>query len=150
MPRMAWGSAWTDTGRVFTREDGALLRPGWIRQRFGAVISRERLPPIRFHDLRHAGNHSVAAGQPPEGDIRDPRHATVAFTMDTYTEIAVELVDFAAAGLGCLHSAPYRKQHSRLTGRTSAREGLAVLDPEQTGDPGGLPASIQHYLAAFP
>jgi hypothetical protein len=25
--RMAWGSAWTDTGRVFTREDGTPLRP---------------------------------------------------------------------------------------------------------------------------
>jgi integrase len=26
--RLAWGSAWTDSGRVFTREDGTALRPG--------------------------------------------------------------------------------------------------------------------------
>jgi integrase len=51
--RLAWGSAWTDSGRVFTREDGTPLRPGWISQRFGALIARAALPPIRFHDLRH-------------------------------------------------------------------------------------------------
>jgi hypothetical protein len=25
--RLAWGPAWTDTGRVFTREDGTDLHP---------------------------------------------------------------------------------------------------------------------------
>jgi integrase len=51
--RMAWGPAWTDTGRVFTREDGPPLRPGWISQRFRTAIGRDQLPPIRLHDLRH-------------------------------------------------------------------------------------------------
>jgi integrase len=42
--RMAWGSAWTDTGRVFTREDGTPLRPGWISVRFGTLTKRAGLP----------------------------------------------------------------------------------------------------------
>jgi hypothetical protein len=42
---MAWGSAWTDTGRVFTREDGTPLRPGWISVRFGTLAARAGLPP---------------------------------------------------------------------------------------------------------
>ena len=31
--RLAWGAAWTDSGRVFTREDGTPLRPEWISTR---------------------------------------------------------------------------------------------------------------------
>ena len=59
------GSAWTDSGRVFTREDGTPLRPGWISERFGALIARADLPPIRFHDLRHGtATMLLAAGQP--------------------------------------------------------------------------------------
>jgi integrase len=68
--RLAWGPAWTDSGRVFTREDGTPLRPGWISQRFGAIISREKLPPIRFHDLRHGAASMLLATQ---GHLRDPR-----------------------------------------------------------------------------
>jgi integrase len=51
--RLAWGLAWTDTGRVLTREDGMPLLPGWISQRFTALAGRAKLPPIRLHDLRH-------------------------------------------------------------------------------------------------
>jgi integrase len=101
--RLAWGPAWTDSGRVFSREDGAPLRPSWISQRFGAVIAREKLPPVRFHDLRHgAASMLLAAGQSPKVISEILGHATVAFTMDTYTEVAEELADAAAAAL-----APY-------------------------------------------
>jgi hypothetical protein len=27
--RLAWSEAWTDCGRVYTRENGMALRPGW-------------------------------------------------------------------------------------------------------------------------
>lgn len=98
--RLAWGPAWTDTGRVFTREDGKPLRPGWISQRFGAIIARENLPPVRLHDLRHgAASMLLAAGQPPKVISEILGHATVAFTMDVYTEVADELADAAAAAI---------------------------------------------------
>ncbi len=98
--RLAWGPAWADSGRVFTREDGTPLRPGWISQRFGAVVTRGNLPPIRFHDLRHgAASMLLAAGQPPKVISEILGHATVAFTMDTYTEVADELADAAAAAI---------------------------------------------------
>ena len=51
--RMAWGAAWTDSGLVFTREDGAPLRPGHISEHFAVLVRKAGLPPIRFHDLRH-------------------------------------------------------------------------------------------------
>ena len=51
--RMRWAGVWTDTGRVFTREDGTPLRPAGVSQKFRSLIARMGLPPIRFHDLRH-------------------------------------------------------------------------------------------------
>jgi integrase len=98
--RLAWGSAWTDSGRVFTREDGTPLRPGWISVRFGALAKRRGLPPVRFHDLRHGtASMLLAAGQPAKVISEMLGHATVAFTMDVYTEVAEELADAAAAAL---------------------------------------------------
>jgi integrase len=114
--RMAWGPAWTDTGRVFTKEDGTPVRPGWISQRFGDLaeragapprprrrpgepIQRAGMPPIRFHDLRHGtATMLFAAHQPPKIISEVLGHATVAFTMDVYTEVA-ELADAAMEAL---------------------------------------------------
>jgi integrase len=98
--RLAWGSAWTDSGRVFTREDGTPLRPGWVSVRFGTLASRARLPPIRFHDLRHgAASILLAAGVEPKVISQMLGHATVAFTMDVYTEVAEGLAEAAAAAI---------------------------------------------------
>ncbi len=44
--RIAWGPAWTDSGRVFTREDGTPLRPGWASTRFGALTGRAAADPV--------------------------------------------------------------------------------------------------------
>jgi integrase len=98
--RMAWGPAWTDSGRVFTRGDGTPLRPEWISVRFRTLTERADLPPVRFHDLRHgAASMLLAAGQPPKVISEILGHATVSFTMDVYTEVADELADAAAAAI---------------------------------------------------
>jgi len=71
---------------VFTREDGTPLRPGWISQRFSALIARAGLPPVRFHDLRHGtASMRFAAGQPPKVVSEILGYASVSFTMDTYS-----------------------------------------------------------------
>jgi integrase len=51
--RLAWGQAWQDSGRVFTREGGSPLPPGWVSERFGTLSARAGLPPVTFHGLRH-------------------------------------------------------------------------------------------------
>jgi hypothetical protein len=38
--KLAAGPSWIDLGRVFTREDGSALRPGWISLRFDASIKQ--------------------------------------------------------------------------------------------------------------
>ena len=98
--RVAWGPAWTDSGRVFTREDGTPLRPGWISTRFGTLAERAGLPPIRFHDLRNGtATMLLAAGQPIKVISEILGHATSAFTADAYTEVAEELADAAASAI---------------------------------------------------
>ncbi len=85
---------------MFTREDGTALRPEWISVRFGTLAARAGLPPIRLHDLRHgAATMLLAAGSPPKVISELLGHATVAFTMDIYTEIAEELAEAATTAI---------------------------------------------------
>jgi integrase len=72
--RMARGPGWSDSGRVFTREDGQPLRPEWISERFATLVSRLGLSPVRLHDLRH-GSATMQFGRRPaaEGRLRGPR-----------------------------------------------------------------------------
>ena len=50
--RLLWGPAWTDSGHVFTREDGAPLRPEYLSTAFEAHCKSAKLRVIRLHDLR--------------------------------------------------------------------------------------------------
>jgi integrase len=98
--RLAWAGAWTDSGRVFTREDGTPLRPGWISERFATLAGKAGLPPIRFHDLRHgAATMALAAGVPVKAISEMLGHATSAFTADIYVEVAEELAEAAAVAI---------------------------------------------------
>jgi integrase len=98
--RMAWGPAWQDSGRVFTRENGTPLRPGWVSERFGTLSARAGLPPVTFHGLRHgAATMLLAAGQPIKVISEILGHATSAFTADVYTEVAEELAESAASAI---------------------------------------------------
>jgi integrase len=79
--RLEWDAAWQDSGRVFTREDGAPLRRGWASEHFKALVRKAGLPPVRFHDLRHGtGTMLLAAGQPIKVISEILGHATSAFT----------------------------------------------------------------------
>jgi integrase len=98
--RLAWGPTWNDTGRVFTREDGAPVRPGWVSERFGTLAAKAGLPPVTFHGLRHGtATMLLAAGQPPKVISEVLGHSTVSFTMTVYTEVAESLAESAASAI---------------------------------------------------
>ena len=59
--RLAWGTAWVDTGLVFTREDGSPLHPEFVTRHFERLAREAGLPPIRLH-LRHGAATLALAG----------------------------------------------------------------------------------------
>jgi integrase len=83
--RLAWGEAWTDTGLVFTREDGTMLNPERLSDAFLKLVERAGLPRITLHGLRHSyASVSLAAGVPIEVLSRRLGHAQVSTTYDLY------------------------------------------------------------------
>ena len=70
--RMAWAGVWTDSGRVFTREDGTPLRPGGISEQFATVVSRLGLPPVTAaRPAARRGDDAARRGPAAEGHQRD-------------------------------------------------------------------------------
>lgn len=100
--RMLLGEAWTDSGKVFTREDGVPLHPASVSDRFRRLVDEAGLPPVRLHDLRHgAASLMLAAGVPMKVVQETLGHSSSALTADTYTsvypEVAAEAAEAAAA-----------------------------------------------------
>ncbi|TDC85721.1 site-specific integrase [Nonomuraea deserti] len=86
--RLSWGPVWTDTGRIFTREDGRELTPDWVSEHFERLTFAAGLPPIRLHDLRHgAATLSLAAGNDMKTTSAMLRHSSVSITADLYTTV---------------------------------------------------------------
>ncbi|MFE2094903.1 tyrosine-type recombinase/integrase [Streptomyces sp. NPDC059460] len=95
--REEWGSAWVETGRVFTRENGELLHPANITRRFIELCEEMGLPPIRLHDLRHGAATLAHAAGASLKDIQEMLgHSSITITSDTYTSLLPE-ADLAIA-----------------------------------------------------
>jgi integrase len=83
--RLRWGEAWTDTGLVFTREDGTMLHPDRLTDAFLRRAERAGLPRITLHGLRHSyASTALQAGVPIEVLSRRLGHAIVSITLDLY------------------------------------------------------------------
>ena len=95
-PRRA-GPAWTDTGLVFTREDGTALHPATVTDRFHDLHTAAGLPPVRLHDLRHgAATLALAAGINLKTIQTMLRHSSITITADTYTSVLPQVAHNAA------------------------------------------------------
>ena len=95
--RLLAGSAYEDNGLVFTMPDGSPIHPNRFSLWFRTRARRATLPAIRLHDLRHSyATAGLAAGVPPKVMSERLGHATVAFTLDTYTS-ALPAMDKSAA-----------------------------------------------------
>lgn len=109
--RLAAGESWTDTGKVFTQEDGTWLHPETVSETFRRIVAQTDLPPINLRDLRHGAAALVKAGG---GDVHDAkvklRHSTIVLTVDTYMELFEdyedELTEKAAAVVPRARKAP--------------------------------------------
>lgn len=95
--RRTWGSAWQDTGLMFSREDGSQLHPDTVSTVFERLHREAGLPPIRLHDLRHtAASLALAAGVPLKVVSEQLGHGSLAITADTYTSVLPAVAHAAA------------------------------------------------------
>ncbi|MFJ9340229.1 tyrosine recombinase XerC [Streptomyces sp. NPDC101733] len=128
--RAKWESAWVETGRVFTRENGELLHPANVTRRFIELYEEIGLPPIRLHDLRHgAATLAHAAG----ADLKDIQemlgHSSITITADTYTSLLPE------ADLAIAEAAARLVPRARSAAPVARTEGAVSADEEVAGVP---------------
>jgi integrase len=97
--RLAWGAAWTDSGLVFTREDGTPIHPEWLSDAFAWRVGRAGLPLIRLHDLRHTHASLGLAVAGGRVKVMSERlgHTSSSFTADAYQHLTPALEEQAAA-----------------------------------------------------
>jgi integrase len=111
--RLAAGIAWEDSGRMFTAETGAPLKPDWISRRFKELTAEAGLPVIKFHAARHTAA-TLALQAKVETKIVSEQlgHSTTRITEDLYQHVSVQMQIGAAETVVAL--LPQRK--ARKTG----------------------------------
>lgn len=101
--RLAWGPAYQEGERLFTREDGSDLHPEAITKTFLRLVRRSGLRQIRLHDLRHtSATLAVSAGEDARLVMRRLGHSSIAVTVNMYTHDAPEPAREAAGRLAAL------------------------------------------------
>ena len=86
------------TGRTYSDEehlcqwpDGSMFQPDYVSRRFNKVLVQNKLPIIRFHDLRHtAGSLLVNGGHTIKQVQEFLGHEKASTTLDIYTHISME------------------------------------------------------------
>ena len=80
------GSAWEDSGLVFTTTTGGLLHPRNVLRDFQIALGKANLPKVRLHDLRHTvATLLLHEGAHPKVVQELLGHANVAITLNTYS-----------------------------------------------------------------
>jgi len=98
--RLAWVPAWSDTGYVFTREDGTPLHPEHLSDRLETLARRAGLPRIRLHDLRHtAATLMLADGTPVNVAQEMLGHASPTITQEIYQHVLPGMAESAGQRL---------------------------------------------------
>lgn len=99
--RLLVGSAWQETGLVFTTSLGTLIHPRNVARDFHVTVRRTGAPPIRLHDLRHtAATLALTAGANPKQVQEMLGHARVAITLDVYSPVNAQMHTETAEKIG--------------------------------------------------
>jgi integrase len=86
--RLRAGSVWTDTDRVFARDDGGLLSPDTPTQLMPKPVARAGVTAAPLHDLRHVhATMLLLAGVPVHLVAARLGHADAAITLRVYAHV---------------------------------------------------------------
>ncbi len=95
--RLALGTDWQGSGRVFTTATGGFLNGSSVTHRYQARLKDAGLPVRSFHHLRHgAASLLLAKGASMRVVMEQLGHSQITLTMNTYAHIAPELLRDAA------------------------------------------------------
>jgi integrase len=101
--RLRCGATWTDSGFVFTEDDGCSLTPWRISMAFQQLRRRAGLPQIPLHGLRHTyASVALSSGINPRIVSGRLGHSTVAFTLDVYSHVLPQADEEAAVRIAAL------------------------------------------------
>jgi integrase len=82
------GSAWKETGHVFTSSIGTPIDDRRILREFTTLVEAAKLPRQRFHDLRHACISLLAAqGVPLKVIAEIVGHSDIRLTQNVYQHV---------------------------------------------------------------
>ncbi|MGW1431864.1 tyrosine-type recombinase/integrase [Streptomyces sp. NPDC002431] len=124
--REEWGTAWVDTGMVFTQEDGSWLHPGKVTDLFERLVTASGLPPIRLHDLRHgAATLMLAAGIDVKIVSDTLGHSDTRITRDIYQSVLPHVGKNAAEATAKLVPLQ-RRSEAEEAARKAAKEKKAA------------------------
>jgi integrase len=105
--RAALGPAWPDSGYVFVDEVGMPYHPERITKMFARAVERAGMQRIRLHDLRHTmATNALAAGVHPKIVQEQLGHATIAITLDTYSQVPQAVRRESAGRIASLYDDP--------------------------------------------
>ena len=86
------GGEWPETDLVITRSDGSPVNPDSLSSAWRRLLRKHALPPVRFHDLRHAhATLMLLQGVHPKVVSERLGHASVGITLDTYSHVLPSL-----------------------------------------------------------
>lgn len=86
--RLAAGTAWNDSGLMFTDELGDSLRPDEVSTWFKELAAAAGLPVIKMHAARHtAATLALEAGVDIKVVSDQLGHSTTTITRDTYQHV---------------------------------------------------------------
>lgn len=92
------GEAWTETNLIFCDALGKPLSPTNETNRFQRAVSAAKLPPIRFHDMRHtAATVFIAKGVHVKLESEMLGHSSIVLTLDTSSHVIPAMHADAAA-----------------------------------------------------
>ena len=93
-----YGTAWNDSGFVFTNALGEHLKAITVYKNFKAVMIKLGYENVRFHDLRHSyAVASIKSGDDIKTVQENLGHATASFTLDVYGHVTEEMKRDSAA-----------------------------------------------------
>src|SRR4051812_23749067 len=100
--RLKAGSAYQDRDLVFATEAGTPINPSNLRNRsFAPLLKKAGLPQITFHDLRHTTASLLFSKNVHPKFVQELLgHASVAFTLDTYSHMLPGMGGEAADAMG--------------------------------------------------